>query len=577
VPERGRGIAPAAALAAAGLALLGSPSAAGAAVTCSFAGDTLIVQMSSNDAAAIGTSGNAITVNSGGASPPISCGGSPTMANTETVEVSQPGANLSSGLTLVQPPEGFAPGATDEPGLEEIEFDIGLGSGFDHVQIYARPDGPSQVHLGALAGGGTGANLNAPEPNGPDGDDLELSGIESLGVAAYADQPLVVDARSGAEPEFTDPVFEPILDIDGGGAADRLVLGAGGSSVDGAGGDDTVVSGPSIPGRQDSLDGGPGVDTLSYASTATSGVSVDLASTDTQATGGGGTDTLNTPTFEHVVGGPFGDDLRGTGSANTIDGREGDDVLRGRGGSDTLLGGGGADSLHANDVDPDAVLDCGAGAGDVLNRDPATLDPNGIVAGCEAMNPAVTAAPELAGFDPASGSDANDPRVRGTAPAGSSVDLFTSASCGGAPLADDVEAAQLTGDGIAVTVPDDSTTEFSATATTAAGGTSGCSNPITYSEVTSGGAGGEDATDRDPPDGQIRKVKVKGDDVKVTFRSDEAGSTFRCRLDRKRFRPCSSPKRYRKLGEGRHRVFVLATDAAGNEDDKAARARFEIG
>ena len=90
------------------------------------------------------------------------------------------------------------------------------------------------------------------------------------------------------------------------------------------------------------------------------------------------------------------------------------------------------------------------------------------------------------------------------------------------------------------------------------------------------GPGGESPQDRDPPDGSIRKVKVKGDGVKVYFRSDEALSTFECRLDKRRFKPCTSPKRYRNLGEGKHRVFVLATDAAGNKDDKAAKAKFKV-
>jgi hypothetical protein len=86
--------------------------------------------------------------------------------------------------------------------------------------------------------------------------------------------------------------------------------------------------------------------------------------------------------------------------------------------------------------------------------------------------------------------------------------------------------------------------------------------------------GGE--ADRDPPDGRIRKVKVKGDNVKVVFGADEARSTFECRLDKRRFKPCTSPKRYRNLDPGKHRVFVLATDAAGNKDDKAAKAKFKV-
>lgn len=82
--------------------------------------------------------------------------------------------------------------------------------------------------------------------------------------------------------------------------------------------------------------------------------------------------------------------------------------------------------------------------------------------------------------------------------------------------------------------------------------------------------------DADPPDGEIRKVKVKGDDAKVTFRSDEPGSKFECKLDKKQFKPCTSPKTYRNLKDGKHKVLVSATDAAGNEDPRPDKAKFEI-
>jgi hypothetical protein len=83
--------------------------------------------------------------------------------------------------------------------------------------------------------------------------------------------------------------------------------------------------------------------------------------------------------------------------------------------------------------------------------------------------------------------------------------------------------------------------------------------------------------DRDPPEATIVKVKRRGDDVKVKFRSDEPESTFECRRDKKAFKPCTSPRRYRNLKDGRHRVFVLATDPAGNEAERAAKAKFRIG
>jgi hypothetical protein len=99
-------------------------------------------------------------------------------------------------------------------------------------------------------------------------------------------------------------------------------------------------------------------------------------------------------------------------------------------------------------------------------------------------------------------------------------------------------------------------------------------SPATSSFTIVSGGGG--TADTDPPETSIRRTKVRDDDVKVTFRSDEPGSTFECKLDRRPFRPCTSPRRVRNLDDGRHRFKVRAIDAAGNTDPSAARSRFEI-
>jgi Ca2+-binding RTX toxin-like protein len=49
------------------------------------------------------------------------------------------------------------------------------------------------------------------------------------------------------------------------------------------------------------------------------------------------------------------------------------------------------------------------------------------------------------------------------------------------------------------------------------------------------------------------------------FASNERGSSFRCKLDRKPYRPCVSPRIYR-LGRGRHTVRIFAIDRSGNVD-----------
>jgi len=53
--------------------------------------------------------------------------------------------------------------------------------------------------------------------------------------------------------------------------------------------------------------------------------------------------------------------------------------------------------------------------------------------------------------------------------------------------------------------------------------------------------------------------------VVFRFASSEPGSSFRCKLDRKPYRGCASPRAYR-LRPGRHAVRIFAIDAAGNAD-----------
>jgi Ca2+-binding RTX toxin-like protein len=81
------------------------------------------------------------------------------------------------------------------------------------------------------------------------------------------------------------------------------------------------------------LDGGAGIDTLSYQS-ASGGVTLNLGLTSAQVTGGAGTDTIKG--FENLLGGRFNDRLTGSTGNNVIDGGAGNDTLNGGTGTDTL-------------------------------------------------------------------------------------------------------------------------------------------------------------------------------------------------------------------------------------------------
>ncbi len=72
-------------------------------------------------------------------------------------------------------------------------------------------------------------------------------------------------------------------------------------------------------------------------------------------------------------------------------------------------------------------------------------------------------------------------------------------------------------------------------------------------------------------------IKVRGLRRRVVFRfaSGERGSTFRCKLDRKPYRPCASPRAY-TVALGRHVVRIVATDAAGNADHTPALFAFKV-
>jgi hypothetical protein len=58
--------------------------------------------------------------------------------------------------------------------------------------------------------------------------------------------------------------------------------------------------------------------------------------------------------------------------------------------------------------------------------------------------------------------------------------------------------------------------------------------------------------------------------VTFTFTASVGGSTFRCKLDARPYRPCTSPMKLAKLKPGRHRFSVVATSASGAAGEPAA-------
>lgn len=122
------------------------------------------------------------------------------------------------------------------------------------------------------------------------------------------------------------------------GTSGRDVLEAHpeGAYLHGLAGDDSLLASDG----EDLLDGGVGVDTVSYAR-ASQGVVVDLALRAAQDTRGAGMDTLIG--IENLLGSRLADHLSGSEEANLLDGGDGDDVLLGSAGADRHRGGAGAD------------------------------------------------------------------------------------------------------------------------------------------------------------------------------------------------------------------------------------------
>lgn len=101
------------------------------------------------------------------------------------------------------------------------------------------------------------------------------------------------------------------------------------------------------------------------------------------------------------------------------------------------------------------------------------------------------------------------------------------------------------------------------------------STVVTVAEPPSSGKGGPGPGNKrgnPAPATQLKKHPAKltkKRKAKFTFTSNEVGSRFECKLDRKSFRACASPYK-KKVKVGKHRFQVRAVDAQGKADPTPA-------
>jgi Ca2+-binding RTX toxin-like protein len=607
------------------------PSSASAAVSCNLAAGVLTVNVTG-----AGTQTAGLRMENGGTEIAVydttdfssgqqNCGTTPTQANTNTIAVAdtEPGTTNRTQLkvSLAGGPFVNTDATGEGAGTKEIEitYDGGEEATDDLLLDGAPSPGNDNWRMGELLAG-HGFQLDDSESGTIDVDDLVASNVEQLQVGINVNPgDDTLDARGGSG--FTGPMtFASVKQLVGGSGNDQIFAGDGnGWLIEGDGGADQLIGGPGndqirvgVGTDPDTADGNGGTDSCSYLN-HNFPVRVDLRVTAPQDTGGAGIDTLSD--CEDLSGGAQSDLLIGTNGPNFLSGGEtsaaqtGADTLIGLGGNDNIFGSFGSDTASyaqgstgpvtvdlgnagaqntggagtdtitntenlvgsqfsdtltgdggANQIDVyDGILDtanCGGGA------DTAIADEVGIdsLTNCETVD---TAPRVSVGAPPADGAVLNDPTPAYPLNADESANFQVSvdgagfvscaASCEPPPLADGphtltfraVDADENLHPGL---------------------------NPVSRSVTINTAA----TPDSDPPETKVKKLKIKGDDVTLKFSSDEPGSTFRCKLDKKKLKPCRSPKKYKNLDRGKHKFTVVATDAAGNVDPSPAKRKFKI-
>jgi hypothetical protein len=224
--------------------------------------------------------------------------------------------------------------------------------------------------------------------------------------------------------------------------------------------------------------------------------------------------------------------------------------------------------------------------------------------------------PVLSGTNPASPGASTTPAVLGKSDPNTTIKLYLGAGCQGLPLQTQsaVTAAQFEGAGIVISVEPGSTTMLSASATDSEGVDSGCSGTITYTQQdlttpppgegggSGGGSGGSSSGGSTGGSGGTKtgggskgkpgivyvtplaritygpaaKTRARRPTFRFFDATGQPGSTFLCKVDRKRWKSCASPLKLPRLGLGKHVFSVTAVNAIGTYAQAPVRRKFKV-
>jgi len=398
-------------------------------------------------------------------------------------------------------------------GAGAVTFTLGAGS-------------EGQFDAAEAAAGGcsapSGGSVSCPVPETPDSILLAgLGGDDELSAPGLPETVSVVvlgneggDSLTGGETEdaLIDGAGEDMANA--GGRDDALPNNGGADQLHAGAGEDLFISNAACDG--DLLDGGPDRDNANWANFE-SGVTIDMAHHVAGLIGPQGEarcDNASELTSLQAI-----EDIEATNGGDNLIGDDGPNQLLGRAGPDNFFGGAGNDLLLVNSGDSDPTVDCGEGFDTALIDFAPIAD--GPPASCESVE---ERAPNSFRPPDTPPDPEPEPEPKENAPPPPP------------------------------TAPVRKTTEPKRTS----------SEPDRFPPLTRLG--------RRP----AALLFTSGRHRRVSFAfASEPGARFRCRLDRRPWRPCTSPRAY-LVAPGRHAFRVFAIDAAGNRDRSPVVFKFRV-